>query len=378
VADLKKVLGGAGLGASDQRVRQSLQSVIDGLEAVGVRRGDRANLFDQDTRQKIRTLAAEGSPARVTATIIALWWNDGAAVGAARQILADPRASAADRARILRAMAERRDRADAGSIAVLAGDSNVPIRIRQQAIDVLATSGDVQAARSMTDRYASMHPELKPAVLNALTRSQSSAAVLLDAVAAKTVPLSDVNANHVRQIHSLGDAGLSKRVTEVWGVVKTERDPERVKIVEQFRQLVKTGSGDTSAGWKVFDAKCGQCHTIYGKGGQVGPDLTGVGRETLDAVLTNVIDPNLVIGKPYYVHVARTKKGTVFSGLLIEETPARVVLRDGTKTEIIARDDLDKMVVQNISMMPEGLEKTMTEQEFRDLVAFLLTKAPPQ
>ena len=140
---------------------------------------------------------------------------------------------------------------------------------------------------------------------------------------------------------------------------------------------MRSGSGDAVAGWKVFEAKCAQCHTIYGKGGQVGPDLTGVGRETLDAILTNVIDPNLVIGKPYYVHVARTKKGTVFSGLLVEDTPTRVVLRDGTKTETIAKDDIDRLVVQNISMMPEGLEKTMTEQEFRDLVAFLLTREPP-
>jgi putative membrane-bound dehydrogenase-like protein len=374
VGDLKKVLREK---AGDQRVRQGLQSVIDGLEALGVRRGDRVDLFDQDTRQQVRSLTAECSPARVTATIVALWWNDRAAVGAARQILADKNVSAADRGRLLRAIAERRDPADVDSIAALAADNDLPIRIRQQAIDVLATSGDAQAAKTLTGRYATMHPELKPAVLNALTRSAASAAVLLDAVAGKKIPQADMNANHVRQIQSLGDPALAKRVADVWGVVKTERDPARVKIVEQFRQLVRSGSGDAAAGWKVFDAKCAQCHTIYGKGGQVGPDLTGVGRETLDAVLTNVIDPNLVIGKPYYVHVARTKKGTVFSGLLIEETPTRVVLRDGTKTETIAKDDLDRLVVQNISMMPEGLEKTMTEQEFRDLVAFLLTREPP-
>jgi putative heme-binding domain-containing protein len=378
VSDLDKVLGGTGAEINPQRVRQSLQSVIDGLDAVGVRRGDRVDLFDQDLRQKIRALTAEGSPARVTATVMALWWNDRAAVGAARQILADPKASAADRARILKELAERRDPADLDSVAALVGDNNVPIRIRQQAVDLLATSGDAGAARSLIDRYASMNTELKPAVLNALARTPASAAVLLDAVAGKKIPQSDVNANHVRQIQSFGDAALTKRVADVWGIVKTERDPERVKIVEQFRQVVKNGTGDPVAGWKVFEAKCGQCHTIYGKGGQVGPDLTGVGRETLDAVLTNVIDPNLVIGKPYYVNVARTKKGIVFSGILVEETPTRVVLRDGTKTETIARDDLDRLVVQNISMMPEGLEKTMSEQEIRDLVAFLLTKEPPK
>jgi putative heme-binding domain-containing protein len=376
VGDLKKVLGGDAK-ANDDRVRQALQSVINGLDAVGVPRGDRVELFDSDTRLKIRELTAEGSPARVQATTIALWWNDRAAVGAARQILADAKAPAAVRGQMLRAIGERRDPADVDSVAALAADNNVPIRIRQQAVDILASSGDVGAARTLTERYGSMHPELKPAVLNALARSPAAAALLLDAIASKRIPLADVTANHARQIHTLGDAALSKRVADVWGVVRTERDPERVKIVEQFRQVVRGGKGDPVAGWKVFDAKCGQCHTIYGKGGQVGPDITGVGRDTLDAVLTNVIDPNLVIGKPYYVHVARTKKGTVFSGLLVEETDNRIVLRDGTKTEVINKPDLDRLVVQNISVMPEGLEKTMTEQEFRDLVAFMLTKEPP-
>jgi putative heme-binding domain-containing protein len=247
-----------------------------------------------------------------------------------------------------------------------------------RAIDILGSMADAKGAAVLTDRYAAFPGDLKPIALNALTRSAGPAAVLLDSVAAKKVPVSDLNANHVRQIHSLGDAKLSKRVADVWGVVKTERDPERVKIVERYRQVVKDHPGDALAGQAVFTSKCGQCHTIYGQGGQVGPDLTGVGRDTLDAILTNVIDPNLVIGKPYYVNVARTKKGDVFSGLLVEETESRIVLKDGTKTEAIERSNLDRLVVQNISMMPEGLEQTMTEREFSDLVSFLLTREPPQ
>jgi putative heme-binding domain-containing protein len=279
---------------------------------------------------------------------------------------------------MMRAMADRRDPADADAFTRLATDDNVPIRIRQQAIDALASTGGVHAAKLLIDGYPAMHPELKPSVLNALTRSPASAAVLLDAVAAKRIPVSDLNANQVRQVQALGDEKLAKRVADVWGVVKTERDPERVKIVEQYRKIVQSHPGDAVAGMKVFETKCAQCHTIYGKGGQVGPDLTGVGRETVDAILTNVIDPNLVIGAPYFVHVTRTKDGRVFNGLLIEETDTRLVLRDGTKTETIAKSDIDRHVTQNISMMPEGLEKTMTEQEFSDLVSFLLTREPPR
>ena len=377
VADLDKAF--AGDASKDAgRLYQSLQSVINALDAQNLPRGDRANLFDMKLRERIADVTAGNSPARVPATIIALWWNDRSAVQAARRIVSSAQADASLRALMMRAMAQRRDPADLDAFSRLASDGNVPVRIRQQAIDVLASVGGVEAAKALIDGYASMHPELKPAVLNALTRSPATAAVLLDAVAARKLPATELNANQVRQVHALGDAKLSRRVTELWGVVKTERDPTRVKIVERYREVVRSHKGDAVAGMKVFEAKCAQCHTIYGKGGQVGPDITGVGRETLDAILTNVIDPNLVIGAPYFVHVARTKDGRVFNGILIEETDARLVLRDGTKTEIIAKADLDRHVVQNISMMPEELEKTMTEQEFSDLVSFLLTREPPK
>ena len=130
------------------------------------------------------------------------------------------------------------------------------------------------------------------------------------------------------------------------------------------------------AGW-CSTAICAQCHSIYGsKQGTVGPDLTGVGRENLDAVLTNVLDPSLVIGAPYLVYVAKTKDGETYSGILVEKSDQRIVLKDPTKQMVIPAADLEKLTVQNISMMPEGLEKTMSEQEFIDLVAFMLTREP--
>jgi putative heme-binding domain-containing protein len=189
--------------------------------------------------------------------------------------------------------------------------------------------------------------------------------------------MNDVTANHVRAIQALGDKTLSGRVTKTWGAVKTERDPERVKVVERMRDVLRHNTGDALRGQAVFTKTCAQCHTIYGQGGAVGPDLTGVGRENVDAILTNLLDPNLVIGAPYFVHVAKMKDGTVVSGVLIEDTPQRIVLKDQTKTYPLQRKDIARLVQQNISMMPEGLEKTMNDQEFADLVSFLLTREPP-
>ena len=161
VADLNKVLGGTETSKDGVRVHQSLQSVINALDALNVR-GQRADLFDVKLREKVADAASSRSTAAVPATIIALWWNDRAAVQASRRIAGNSQADASLRAQMMAAMADRRDPADADAFTRLATDDNVPIRIRQQAIDGLASTGGVHAAKLLIDGYPAMHPELSP------------------------------------------------------------------------------------------------------------------------------------------------------------------------------------------------------------------------
>ena len=198
---------------------------------------------------------------------------------------------------------------------------------------------------------------------------------MLEAVTAKQVPASDINANHVRQMASLQTksdapdrAGLGQGQDRARPRAhEGRRADEEARHQPPARQPRRRPAG--------VHQDVAECHTIYGQAGNVGPDLTGVGRENLDAILTNLLDPSLVIGAPYYVYVAQTKDGDTISGLLVENSDKQVILRDQTKQTVIPKADLKKLSVQNISMMPEALEKTMTEQEFIDLVAFLLTPA---
>ena len=236
---------------------------------------------------------------------------------------------------------------------------------------------DPNAANALVSMFDQLPPDLKPMAINAMVLSKASAEVLLDAIRDKKIPSSDMNENHARAINGLGDAALAKQVEQVWGKVQTERDPERAKLAAEYKKLYLSSGGEPARGWAVFKSKCAQCHTIYGQGGSVGPDLTGVGRDNLDLILSNVLDPSLVIGKPYYVYVAKLKDDTAVSGLLADDSPKQIVLKDPIGLHVIPRDQIVKLVQQNISMMPEGLEKTMSKDEFCDLVAFLLTKNPP-
>lgn len=357
-----------------KKAGQALATLVDGLSNLPIE--DRAKAVKPDVRQLVLKYVGDGEPAaRIPATTIALWWTDAKAIESARQIVADPGAPIEARLSLARTLGESRAAGNVPAFASLASDNNVPIRLRQVAIDAMgATGGDGQVLAL----YDKLPAEMKPAAINTLTRTLGGAGVLLGAIESKKIPLTDLTSNHARSIQALGNSKVAERLEAVWGTIKNERDPERVKVVEKMKKVVDSGKGNPADGWKVFDARCAQCHMIYGKGGNLGPDLTGVGRDDTTAILSNVLDPNLVIGKPYYVNVARLKDGDVVSGLLAEESESQIVLKDQTRTINIPRSNLEKLTVQEISFMPEGLEQQMTEQEFRDLVAFLLTREPPK
>src|SRR5207244_255953 len=118
------------------------------------------------------------------------------------------------------------------------------------------------------------------------------------------------------------------------------------------------------------------CHKFYGEGAEVGPDLTGAGRSTLDALLHNLINPNEIVGKGYENVEVETKDGRSLSGRLVEDTATRVkLLSAGPKEEVLAKSDLASMRVSELSVMPEGLEQ-MPDADFCNLIWYIL--CPPQ
>jgi len=377
VADIKKQL--AAQPVDEKKIAAALFSVIDAFNNASMKSTDRTRLFDEGARAAIGKLAAGNGDARLPATIVALWWNDPQAFKPAVTVIADLKAEVPVRIQLIKAVSESKEPAAFEALAAIAAESVGPQSVRKEALEALANSDNPKVTSVFLASLKNAPSELKAIIIRGLIRNAASANALIEAMEKKEVPNSELNSNHVRQILELKDPALSKRVVAAWGTVRTDRDPERVEVIKKMRAVVAGKKGAAVAGWKVFEAKCQQCHTIYGKGADVGPDLTGVGRQTLDAVLTNVLDPNLEVGKPYYQYIAKTKDGKIITGILAEESDQRVVLkREGGILESVARGDLEKLVPQTLSLMPEGLEKNMTEQEFVDLVEFMLTTAPPK
>jgi putative heme-binding domain-containing protein len=122
---------------------------------------------------------------------------------------------------------------------------------------------------------------------------------------------------------------------------------------------------------------CGKCHTLFGEGGQVGPDLTPYQRGDLDRLLLNVVNPSAEIREGFEGYIVETKTGRVVTGFLADQDNRVVVLRgvDG-QSLVIPRSEIEDMRRSDRSVMPEETLKDLTEQQVRDLFAYLRSSQP--
>jgi putative membrane-bound dehydrogenase-like protein len=250
---------------------------------------------------------------------------------------------------------------------------------RRKAVQAIGRIGTAKATEALTRQLPKLPADVQPAVVEAMTDREESALELMAMVREKTLPQTLINANQAHKMLSLKSQPLTDLVTKHWGIVRTERDPARLQLISRMRNELRTSKGDPIAGRVVYKKLCGQCHKIYGEGADVGPDITRNGRASFEQLLSNVFDPSLVIGSAYQGLTVVTKEGRVVSGLPIEDSPQRVVLKvQGDKQEIIARSDIDEVVPSKLSLMPEGIEKQLQPQELYDLFAFITLDKPPE
>ncbi len=137
--------------------------------------------------------------------------------------------------------------------------------------------------------------------------------------------------------------------------------------------------GNADRGEKLFADKtiqCINCHKVNNQGGEIGPALDDVGvRLKRDEILDAVLNPSRKIDPKFAAWTAVTSSGKVHSGLLVGRSETKVTLRT-TKNEniMIARDDLEELVQQSTSLMPDRLVNDLTDQQIADLLQFLATQ----
>jgi putative heme-binding domain-containing protein len=156
---------------------------------------------------------------------------------------------------------------------------------------------------------------------------------------------------------------------------------ERVKRLGEVvdRSSILSRHGDARRGRDVFTthpaAQCKTCHKAGDVGEAVGPDLTRIGAKyNRAALLEQILEPSKTIDPQFVAHLLETKDGRVVTGLVVEKSARAVTLKDAQgKTVRVPGSEVEQLVPQSRSLMPELLLRDLTAQQVADLLEYLTT-----
>jgi len=301
-------------------------------------------------------------------------WGDATAAKAALARINDPAASDDERLRGIQTARELKEESSREALLKVV-NAEAKETLVNESIRALGEVGGDDVGDALLARWARLSPTSRRLAAEVLVSRKPWAKALLTAVENKQVAPSDISATALRALSQNNDASIRQRAAKSIGRFRAT-DADKLKLIAEKKKIVLAGAADFEAGHAVALKTCLVCHKLHGEGADVGPDLTGVGRSTLDALLANVIDPNQVVGKGYENTEIETKDGRTVNGRIVEDTDTRLrLLAAGPKEEIVAKSDIAAMKTSELSLMPEGLEQ-MPDTDFRNLIWYILN--PPQ
>jgi quinoprotein glucose dehydrogenase len=176
------------------------------------------------------------------------------------------------------------------------------------------------------------------------------------------------------QLEVLEAARASKSGALRKKLARYEASLSRKDPLAHYRETL--AGGDAERGRSIFfnkaDVSCLRCHKTEGQGGEVGPDLAGIGtKQKRDYLLESVVDPNRQIAKGFETVVVTTSNGKSVSGIVKAETKGTLTLiTPEAKLVTIKKGDIEERQAGK-SAMPEDLIKHLSRAELRDLVEYL-------
>jgi putative membrane-bound dehydrogenase-like protein len=241
----------------------------------------------------------------------------------------------------------------------------------------LATFDDPMVAAKLVKSYRQIHASERGQLMSVLVSRPVFASALLEAVAENRIPRAAITPFHARQIRSLNDSGVNKKLAAIWGEMRDSGADKREAIARWKTQLTteSLAKANRSQGRLVFNTACAACHTLYGEGGKVGPDLTGSGRDNLDYLLENVVDPSAVVTADFRMSIIDLKDGRSLNAIIAAKTDRTMTLKTMTETLAIDRENIASVRESSLSLMPEGLLESLSLEQARDLIAYLMHKA---
>jgi putative membrane-bound dehydrogenase-like protein len=286
----------------------------------------------------------------------------------AAKVAADPKADPAERLTAIRLTAHAPWATAETVLAKLIAEDG-PQDVRLAAVRALSVHPRPEVGAILMKSWTAYPPALRREAAEAMLRQPDRALFLLGEIEARRVRPGDLDAQRQRQLVNSAKPEIREKAKKL---LQDSLPAERKKVLEQYQAALKL-KGDPKKGLEVFRKNCATCHRLAGVGVTVGPDIADTERtKTYEQLLLDILNPNAAIDANYINYQVTLKNGKVLTGLIATETAASLTLkRAENQTDTVLRQDVEEVRSTGVSLMPEGLEKTVTVEEMADLLNFL-------
>ena len=215
--------------------------------------------------------------------------------------------------------------------------------------------------------------QVRSEAVRLLGRRSDGANLLLDMEEAFDLP-GEMRAVATSVVNTSRDPEVRERAAAILPVPKSSNERPVVRV----REIVE-GVGSAARGRVVYDRKdganCAKCHSLSAGEEIVGPSLAAIASKYgKEGMLNAILHPSAGIAHEYASWILDTASHGLITGILIEDTPERIVLRNEAADEIqLTPSDILERRQSKLSIMPDDLVSAMTKQELIDLITFLAT-----
>ena len=247
----------------------------------------------------------------------------------------------------------------------------------QASLLALQSFEDDKIALATLDSYSRFSISTQAFAQSLLVSRESWLGILLDGIETGLIKANSITQDSILKIVLYDNKVLQAKAEKLFGKVSAASATELQGRIDQLVSVIAEASGNPYDGKQLYLKHCGKCHQLFTDGGNIGPNLTSYKRDDLQYMLLNVVNPSIAIREGFENYAVFTLDGRTLTGFVDDQDSRVVVLRgnDGQRT-VINRDDIDEMQAIPRSIMPEGILKTLKDQEIRDLFAYLRATQP--
>tara|TARA_R110002111_G_C6006949_1_gene374071 strand:+ start:12349 stop:15411 length:3063 start_codon:yes stop_codon:yes gene_type:complete len=249
-------------------------------------------------------------------------------------------------------------------------------KIQLAAVEALSRMGHKDVSTALLKNWSGFSPAVRTEVVDALLGSSQRIDSLLNAIKDKQVKLNEISRDKKDLLTNHPNKEIRSRARKVLG---GEVNSDRAKIVVAYEAALEL-KGDVASGKQIYMKNCAGCHKVGDQGHNVGPDLATTKNKSNSDLLIAILDPSREAQSNYNAYTIVTEQGKLYTGIIAAETATSYTIRRAEgKEDIILRNNIDTLLSNGVSLMPNGLEKEVNHQQMADLLEFIKTlEAPPQ